>query len=210
MVTSENKKLIENIYYLSSTLKSANFHEPNITHTNINDLIQDCIFIYSQNALTEKKHIEFLPQEDLLDLNIYLLSFKRMILGLISLSLKSMQVGKLLITTKQQIKDSKVYVTITFKDTGFALSFYEMQKLLKRFGEWSAGPLVGSDIEIHDIIEIIQLHQGFITENTYNKDGKTIILSFPIELSLDTMQKEQSIQTAEILLFKSSSSDNSP
>ncbi len=173
--------LIESIYRLSNKLKAANFYTHHFQPVNINTLIQDCIFIYSQTALTEKKQIEFSPVEPLPELKVDALGFKRMILGLISLSLKSIdQRGNLLITTHCDTTEAKKCLVITLKDTGFALSFYEIQKLSKRFGEWGASPLMGTDIEIRDIIEIIQRHRGSIAENTYDKSGKTITLTFPL------------------------------
>lgn len=192
--------LVKEIYQLSSKLKSSNFHTPHFQPININTLIQDCIFIYSQSALTDKKQIEFLPVDPPLELKVDALGFKRMILGLISLSLKSIyQRGNLIITAH---KNSNEHLVITFKDTGFALTFYEIQKLSKRFGEWASSPLIGTDIEISDIIEIVEHHRGSITENTFDKAGKTIVLTFPLCQSFVSKTTSSVTHKAKILLFK--------
>lgn len=195
---NKRSKLIKQIYDLTTKLRASNFYTSHFETANINMLIQDCIFIYSQSALTDRKQIEFFPATPPPEFKVNVMSFKRMILGLISLSLKSInQRGHLLITAEYD--ELKEHLVISLKDTGFALSFYEIQKLSKRFGEWTSNPLIGTDIEIPDIIEIIRRHKGSITEDTFEKTGKKIILLFPLK---ENTTNNNSSNSAKVLLFK--------
>lgn len=185
-ITESTNIAIKRISKASNELKSVNLNTPHFKRININLLIQDCILIYSQNSLIGKKQIEFFPVSPSPELKVDVLGFKRMILGFISLLLKSLdQQGNLVITTQYDTKeDLQKYLVITFKDTGFALSLYEIQKLSKHLNEWNSDPLIGTDIEIYDILKIIERHSGLVKEDIHAKNGKIITLAFPLSQNL--------------------------
>lgn len=175
--------------------------------TQINDFVRDICKTFEYQM--HQKHIDFIFEEDMKDVNAWVdpENFDKIILNLLSNALKfTPENGKIQVilntgTDSTATDAMQHYLEISVKDSGIGIDPNKMQHIFERFYQIRNGinnATVGTGVGLHLIHSLVKLHHGTITvKNNEGEPGCTFTLRFP--LGKEHLNQEETEMSAEVV-----------